>query len=182
MYNLLNNETLKKYAPNEIGCVDFSIIKIKNEHYHLFTIIDPITTKVLFYEFNKHQTADIVLRGIKSCKNLKIFHSDHGSQFTQQDIRNYLAMNNIKQSMGRIGKSLDNRPVEFFFGLIKYEWLFPFGFANKTFIDVKNEIDWYIDFYNNSRINSKFMMSPLNYEKSMLKQKSILLKGYNVNT
>ena len=46
--NLLNNETLKKYAPNEIGCADFSIIKIKNEHYHLFTIIGQLPQKFYF--------------------------------------------------------------------------------------------------------------------------------------
>ncbi len=50
--------------------------------------------------------------------------------------------------MGRIGVSLDNRPVEYFFSILKQEYLFDGTFDFKT---TKKLIDKSISHYNNIR-------------------------------
>ncbi len=44
-----------------------------------------------------------------------IVHSDHGSQYSSSDYLTFMEQNNGIVSMSRIGNSLDNREIEYFF-------------------------------------------------------------------
>ena len=57
----------------------------------------------------------------KDVSNL-IIHSDHGYQYLSISFKKILNDNNIKQSMSRIGNLLDNRPIEYFFIILKQEY------------------------------------------------------------
>ncbi|UUM20641.1 IS3 family transposase [Mycoplasma sp. 2045] len=56
--------------------------------------------------------------------------------------------------MGRVGNSLDNREVEYFFSNIKSECLNFVNYKTICFDKLKNIIKDYIEWYNNERFQS----------------------------
>jgi len=73
-----------------------------------------------------------------------------------------LKQKGITQSMSRKGNCLDNAIIENFFGILKSE-LFYLKKYN-SIIQLKEEIQDYIYYYNNQRIKSRLnKMSPIKY-------------------
>ena len=66
--------------------------------------------------------------------------------------------------MSRVGRCIDNGPMEGFFGIIKSE-MYHLNKYNDIEV-LKNDIDNYISFYNNERYQTKLKgMSPIEYRK-----------------
>ena len=66
------------------------------------------------------------------------------------------------QSMSRVGKCIDNGPMEAFWGTLKSEMFYGIKFDDLD--SLKNKIEEYINFYNNFRLQSKLKeMAPLEY-------------------
>jgi|LGVF01.1.fsa_nt_gb transposase InsO family protein len=79
-------------------------------------------------------------------------------QINNQNMIIYLHKNNLQASMSRSGTPIDNSPIESFFSTLKAEWL-----SNTTFMTIAEiglEIDEYINFYNNERIQLKTGTAP----------------------
>lgn len=57
--------------------------------------------------------------------------------------------------MSRIGNCYDNCIMETFFGRLKIEMFYGFEKDYISFESIANEIDEYIDYYNNRRIQAK---------------------------
>lgn len=73
-----------------------------------------------------------------------------------------LKKNHIFQSMSRKGNCLDNSPMENFLGILKQEMYY--GKTFKTYVELKEAIENYIDYYNHKRIKTKLAgMSPVQY-------------------
>lgn len=53
------------------------------------------------------------------------------------------------QSMSRVGKCIDNSPMESFWGIIKSEMYYLNKF--NTYEELKTAIEKYIEYYNNGR-------------------------------
>ncbi|WP_241003413.1 IS3 family transposase [Mycoplasma sp. Mirounga ES2805-ORL] len=56
--------------------------------------------------------------------------------------------------MSRVGNSLDNREIEYWFGVIKKELLNDLDYTKITFDELNEKIREYIFWYNNYRIQS----------------------------
>ncbi len=99
----------------------------------------------------------------KSIKNENpenlILHSDHGSHYSSHAYIKLCKENNITRSMSRVGNSLDNRPVEFFFRVLKQEYLKKFPIEGRTIQNLQEQIEFIMFDYNNVRmqrcLNSK---------------------------
>ncbi len=91
-----------------------------------------------------------------------IFHSDQGWQYQHAEYQRLLKEHNIIQSMSRKGNCMDNGAMENFFGRLKVEMFYGEKFESvSSFI---NELEKYIDYYNNERISMKLKgMSPVQY-------------------
>lgn len=63
--------------------------------------------------------------------------------------------NQWAQSMSRIENSLDNRVIEFWFSILKTELIYNLNIAQMTFNKLENEINNFIDYYNDVRIQEK---------------------------
>jgi len=64
--------------------------------------------------------------------------------------------------MSRVGRCIDNGPMEAFWGTLKSERYYfqPYH----TFEDLEADIEDYIDFYNNERLQAKLNgLSPMEY-------------------
>ena len=55
----------------------------------------------------------------------------------------------LTHSMSRVGRCIDNGPIEAFWGTLKVEKYYLHKF--ETYEELKNAIDAYIKFYNNER-------------------------------
>ena len=53
--------------------------------------------------------------------------------------------------MSRVGNSLDNRPIEFFFKILKHEYLRLIPIKERTLQKLNNEIEFITFSYNNER-------------------------------
>ena len=91
-----------------------------------------------------------------------ILHSDQGWQYQMGRYQLRLKEKGIIQSMSRKGNCLDNSVMENFFGLLKTEMYYKHSFHSVEHLI--NEIEIYIDYYNNKRIKSKLKgLSPVQY-------------------
>ena len=96
-----------------------------------------------------------------------LFHSDCGFQYTSKTFKEKLDKISAIQSMSRVGRCIDNGPMEGFWGTLKSEMYYLRKFHN--FNELKLEIDNYIEFYNNRRLQKKLKgLSPIEYRTQTL--------------
>ena len=91
-----------------------------------------------------------------------MIHSDRGYQYTSPTFKLKVEKANMTQSMSRVGRCIDNGPMESFWGTLKCEKYY----LNKyeTLNDLKKDIDEYIHFYNNKRLQKRLNgLSPMEY-------------------
>ncbi|WP_233341716.1 IS3 family transposase [Mycoplasmopsis bovirhinis] len=93
---------------------------IKQNHIYLSAIID-YKTKFVTYELSLKNDTKLILNNISNTnfKNYFILHSDHGSVYSSLEYTKKIESLKGKISMSRIGNSLDNREIEYFFSILK---------------------------------------------------------------
>lgn len=90
-----------------------------------------------------------------------MIHSDQGWHYQMKEYHHTLKKRGITQSMSRKGNCYDNAVIENFFGIMKSEFFYRNEFES---IDhFKEELDKYMDYYNNKRIKAKLGMSPIQF-------------------
>ncbi len=148
----------KQHGARKILLTDITYISCKEEYYYLSVIKDAYTEQILSYVLSESLEVDFVLKTVEQLmKNHgmsldadALIHSDQGCHYTSVKFRQLLSNYKLRQSMSRRGNCWDNAPQESFFGHMKDE-LTPTMKQWKSFIDVKNSIDDWMDYYNNDR-------------------------------
>ena len=93
-----------------------------------------------------------------------LFHSDRGYQYTSKDFHKRLEAAGMEQSMFRVGKCIDNGPMEGFWGILKREMYYGKKYSSREAL-VK-AIEAYMDYYTNRRIQRKLCVrTPMAYHK-----------------
>ncbi|MFU7516367.1 transposase, partial [Clostridium sp. HCS.1] len=96
-----------------------------------------------------------------------LFHSDRGFQYTSKIFKNKLNAINAIQSMSRVGRCIDNGPMESFWGTLKSEMYYLRKF--NTYEELNQAIDEYMEFYNTKRLQKKLKgMAPIEYRSHTL--------------
>lgn len=166
---LLTPEVIDNAKPNELMSADFSIISTRVGNVHLHVLMDIISQKIVEWTLEYNQYSKIVLNQLELHPDIKILNTDHGSQYFEKNLVKFLKDNNIQQSMGIVGKSTDNRWVEYFFGCLKSEYLSQYNVKQMGFKRLKDLIQNYVTYYNNFRINEKLnWMTPVEFEKNFV--------------
>ena len=125
---------------------------------YLSTILDAYTHEALAYKLSLSLKVDFVLETVNrliaehgcTLDNETIVHSDQGCHYTSYAFIEKLKDAEFVQSMSRRGNCWDNAPQESFFGHMKDE-ISDMVAACKTFEDVAQRIDDWMDYYNNDR-------------------------------
>ena len=92
-----------------------------------------------------------------------IVHSDQGCHYTSNAFIEKLKEAEFVQSMSRRGNCWDNSPQESFFGHMKDEIKEKVA-ACSSFEEVKDQVDDWIDYYNNDRYHWDLLkLSPAEY-------------------
>lgn len=136
---------------NKTICTDVTYIKFLNKWVYLSAAISLTNNKIIAWNLSTSNNNELVMDTFKNVDLSKynMIHSDHGVQYTSKDFKNLLIENNIIQSMSRVGNSLDNRPIEYWFSIIKTEYLNLKIKKIKTFDQLISLIDESIKDYNN---------------------------------
>ena len=91
-----------------------------------------------------------------------LFHSDRGFQYTSKIFRAKLEKAKMIQSMSRVGRCIDNGPMEGFWGILKSEMYYLRKFTNEQ--DLIDAIEQYIHFYNTRRYQKRLRcMTPMEF-------------------
>lgn len=154
--------------PNEKWATDITEFNVSGNKLYLSPIIDLFNGEIISYELserpNFNQITNMLKKSFKRIPNNTnlILHSDQGWQYQMKQYQTLLKEKGLVQSMSRKGNCLDNAIIENFFGILKSE-LFYLKKYN-SIIQLKQEIQEYIYYYNNQRIKSKLnKMSPIKY-------------------
>lgn len=123
---------------------------------YLSAVKDLGTKEIVHHRVSKNMDISLVINGLSDFlkkipegkRRRMIMHSDQGAHYTSYFYRKILKLNGVKQSMSRKGNCLDNAPIESFFGHFKDESEYK---NCKSFEELKNEVDKYINYYNNKR-------------------------------
>tara|TARA_B110000977_G_scaffold155707_1_gene198079 strand:- start:158 stop:979 length:822 start_codon:yes stop_codon:yes gene_type:complete len=176
-FPVASNELDRDFNSLKIGkkwVSDITYIRVNDDWNYLTTIIDLADRKVVGWSLSEDMTTqNTIMKAWLSARNNRsitdgfIFHSDRGVQYASNKMTRLFSFNRkITQSMSRKGNCWDNAVAESFFKTIKHEWLYRFKF--KSYDQLHDSIDDYINWYNNKRLHSSLgYLSPLEMEMKL---------------
>lgn len=138
---------------------DISYIYTATGWTYLAVVLDLSTREVVGWAYSRTADAQLAIRALRVAVESRkpaqglLFHSDQGCQYTAKVFRDYLASEQIIQSMSRRGNCWDNAVVERFFRSLRTERIrkriYPTHKA--AMMDISQYIT---DFYNTVRLHS----------------------------
>ena len=159
--NVLKRDFTTTYI-NEKWVGDITYIHTSRDGWcYLASFLDLHSKKIIGYAFGKRMTNDLVVKALKNAyynqnpnKNKHIiFHTDLGSQYTSNDLKELCKEFNIIQSFSKKGCPYDNACIESFHSSIKKEEIYRNTY--RTFEEANIAIFKYIEgWYNRKRIHS----------------------------
>jgi len=173
--NILNRDFYAS-APNQKWVTDVTEFKWYEgpvvHKLYLSAILDLYDKSIVSWVVSTRNDNKLVFdtfnQAIADNPNAKpIFHSDRGYQYTSIAFQNQLRLQEIEQSMSRVGHCIDNGPMEGFWGTIKSEMYYLNIFTDKA--SLHKAIDDYIVFYNTQRPQERFkFLTPMEVRNNAL--------------
>ena len=168
--NVLNREFYAD-APNEKWLTDVTEFKFyagpEIKKLYLSAIFDLYDRRIVAYKIGLSNNNQLVFDTFDEAVSLNpnahpLFHSDRGFQYTSKSFRSKLMNARMRQSMSRVGKCIDNGPMEGFWGILKSEMYYLKKFTSQE--ELTNAIENYISFYNTRRFQKKLhCMTPMEF-------------------
>ena len=154
--NILNREFTAKTA-NEKWCTDVTEMKYGSEggKAYLSAILDLKGRDIVSFAIGRHNNNQLVFETFdlaiqKYPEAHPLFHSDRGFQYTSKQFKDMLEKQGMRQSMSRVGRCIDNGPMEGFWGILKRERYYGRRFTSKH--ELVQMIQQYIRYYNTRRV------------------------------
>lgn len=177
--NILNRE-FKSDRPNEKWLTDVSEFKYgtgedeKKGKIYLSVILDLCGNRPVAIEYSDHNDNPLVLNTFDKALSANpgakpISHSDRGYQYTSKIFRQKIVDAGMTQSMSRVGRCIDNGPMEGFWGTMKREMYY--GRKYKTKEALIKAIEDYIDYYANKRVQRNLgVVTPMEFYERKLQE------------
>lgn len=163
------NRDFRAEAPNEKWLTDVTEFKYyegtETQKIYLSAILDLYDRRIVAYKISEHNDLALAFQTFDEAINKEpdahpLFHSDRGFQYTHKLFCNRLEKAGMLQSMSRVGRCIDNGPMEGFWGIIKREKYYRRKFTSCS--SLVEMIHDYIEYYNNRRIQRKLhIMTPM---------------------
>ena len=150
--NILNRDFTAD-APNEKWLTDVTEFKYyvgaEVKKIYLSAILDLYDRRIVTYKIGDSNNNDLVFRTFEEAVALNpdahpLFHSDRGFQYTSKTFHQKLLDAGMRQSMSRVGRCIDNGPMEGYWGILKSEMYYLKRFADRT--ELMQAIENYIHF------------------------------------
>ena len=168
--NILNREFYAA-APNEKWLTDVTEFKYyvgpEIRKLYLSAILDLYDKRIVAYKIGDSNNNQLVFDNFDEAVALNpdahpLFHSDRGFQYTSKTFHNKLQAAKMRQSMSRVGRCIDNGPMESFWGMLKSEMYYLHRFTDRETLILA--IENYIHFYNTGRFQKRLRcMTPMEF-------------------
>ena len=170
------NELNREFTANTINekwCTDVTEMKYgsEGEKAYLSAILDLKGRDIVSFAIGKHnnnqlvfETFDLAIQKYPDAHPL--FHSDRGFQYTSKQFKAKLDKQQMKQSMSRVGRCIDNGPMEGFWGILKCEMYYLNHFD--TYEKLVEAVEKFIHYYNHQRRQHKLNCLPPATYRSLL--------------
>ena len=140
----------RKWYSNEPGkklFTDVTYLDSPNGFIYISSIVDGFDNNPLGYAVSSENDTNLVINSLSDVKikiDGSIIHSDHGATYSSYCYDDFCKLHDMKISMGKVGVSLDNYPIEHHFSFLKTECLWNIPFEERTLEKVNSEIrDYY---------------------------------------
>ena len=171
--NILNRD-FHADKPNEKWLTDVTEFKYyvgtEIRKLYLSAILDLYDRRIVTYKIMESNNNELVFSTVDEAVRLNpdahpIFHSDRGFQYTNKLFHQKLTDAGMIQSMSRVGRCIDNGPMEGWWGILKSEMYYLRKFTDKT--ELISAIEEYITYYNTRRYQIKLSsMTPMEYHEA----------------
>ena len=170
--NILNREFTANTV-NEKWCTDVTEMKYgsEGEKAYLSAILDLKGRDIVSFAIGKSnnnqlvfETFDLAIQKYPDAHPL--FHSDRGFQYTSKVFKAKLDKQKMTQSMSRVGRCIDNGPMEGFWGILKCEMYYLNYF--ETYEELVAAVEQFIYYYNHQRRQHKLNCLPPATYRSLL--------------
>lgn len=165
--NLLNRNFTARWM-NEKWVTDVTYLEYGNHcKAYLSAIKDLYNGEIISYVVSQRNDNPLVIKTLeqafKTYPNAHpLLHSDRGFQYTSKEYARFTTEHQVTRSMSRVGRCIDNAPMESFWGHYKDESYNGKTFA--TFEELVKSIHRYMNFYNNKRYQEKLnSLTPVEY-------------------
>lgn len=158
---------------NEKWLADVTEFKYgNNEKLYLSAILDLKDNSIVSFAMGKSNnnrlvfdTFDLAVSRYPDAR--PIFHSDRGFQYTSKAFKARLDKAKMTQSMSRVGRCIDNGPMEGFWGILKCEMYYLNGHF-EDYDSLAKAIEDYIHFYNYKRRQKRLnKLPPMTYRQQL---------------
>ena len=174
--NLLNRD-FHADKPNEKWLTDVTEFKwyegIEKHKIYLSAILDLYDKRIVSFVIRDSNDIPLVFETFDAAVAANpdahpLFHSDRGFQYTNRAFFSKLEAAGITQSMSRVGKCIDNGPMEGFWGVLKRECYYGRRFTDRE--SLVKMIEDYIEYYNTRRLQRNLgILTPMEkYEQYLL--------------
>ncbi|GEN51736.1 transposase [Alkalibacterium pelagium] len=165
--NILNRD-FKADKPNQKWVTDVTHLHYANgRKAYLSAIKDLYDGSIIAFRIGKYNDNSLVMGTVKDALSMNpgakpLLHSDRGSQYTSKAYRQITTKAGITRSMSRVGKCIDNGPMESFFGHFKCESYHLKQF--NSYQELVKTIESYMHFYNYERFQeTRNSLTPMEY-------------------
>lgn len=158
---------------NEKWLADVTELKYgNNEKMYLSAILDLKDNSIVSFAIGRRNnkrlvfdTFDLAVARYPDAR--PIFHSDRGFQYSSKEFKVRLDKAGMTQSMSRVGRCLDNGPMEAFWGTLKSEMYYLNEYHD--YESLAKAIEQYIHFYNYERRQKRLSkLAPMSYRRQLL--------------
>ena len=167
--NILNRDFTAETL-NEKWLTDVTELKCgENAKLYLSAILDLKDKSIVSFAMSRRNNNQLAFDTLDAAISKypdahPIFHSDRGFQYTNKLFKTKLDQAGMVQSMSRVGRCIDNGPMEGFWGILKCEMYYLSSF--KDYDSLVAAIRSYIYFYNYERRQKKLnKMPPMTYRQ-----------------
>ena len=171
--NVLNRD-FHADAPNEKWLTDVTEFKYYDgtviKKLYLSAILDLYDRRIVAYQIRESNNNELVFSTFDEAVALNpdvhpLFHSDRGFQYTNKTFHQKLVDAGMRQSMSRVGRCIDNGPMEGYWGILKSEMYYLRKFTSKE--ELTTAIESYILYYNTERYQLRLhCMTPMEYHEA----------------
>ena len=168
--NVLNREFYAD-TPNEKWLTDVTEFKYyvdgEVRKLYLSAILDLYDRRIVSYKIGSSNNNRLVFETFDEAVFNNpgahpLLHSDRGFQYTSKIFHQKLMDAGMRQSMSRVGRCIDNGPMEGYWGILKSEMYYLKRFTSQA--DLIEAIEKYILFYNTKRYQLKLnCMTPMEF-------------------
>lgn len=150
---------------NQLWTSDMTYVWTREGWLYLAVVLDVYSRRIVGYAMSNRLTAALVTGALeqalmhRAVRDGLVFHSDRGSQYASNEVRQILKFNNIRQSMSSTGSCYDNAITETFFHTLKTELTYWERYQTRD--EARRNIFEYIEvFYNRQRLHSALGYKP----------------------